>query len=188
MSFDSFLLNHSTPSTVAALASWAEFWLEAALTPGLKGWGPAAQLGLCLVLCGQALRAAAMHTAGSNFTHLVALQKRRGHDLVTRGVYAWLRHPAYDGWFAWAVGTQLLLGNPLCSVAYAAASWSFFSKRVPVEEVALLQFFGGAYAAYAKRTRILIPWVRSPAAEATEGEAEAWAAEGGEEEKDVEGD
>lgn len=179
VTFDSFLINHSRPYTIAALASWAEFWLEARLAPWLKGGGVAPALGLCLVLGGQALRAAAMHTAGGSFTHLVATEKRAGHALVTRGVYAALRHPAYDGWFAWAVGTQLLLGNPLCAVAYAAASWAFFAARIPVEEAALLRFFGAEYARYARRTRVLIPGVRCPGARASDEEAERMAAEAG---------
>ena len=178
VSYDSFLLNHSPAYALAAAASWAEFWAEAWLAPWLKGWGAAPAAGLALVVGGQALRAAAMHTAGSNFTHLVATEKRRGHALVTRGVYAWLRHPAYDGWAAWSVGTQLLLGNPLCAVAYAAATWAFFAGRIPGEEEALLRFVGGAYAEYARGTRILIPGRFSPAAAVGVEEAERMAAAG----------
>ncbi len=40
-----------------------------------------------------------------------------------------LRHPSYFGWFYWSVGTQILLGNPVCSVLYTYAAWSFFHKR-----------------------------------------------------------
>lgn len=46
-----------------------------------------------------------------------------------------LRHPAYFGWFWWSIGTQMLLCNPVCIVVYAAASWRFFSQRIPFEEV-----------------------------------------------------
>jgi protein-S-isoprenylcysteine O-methyltransferase len=187
VTFDSFLLNHSPAYRAAALASWAEFWVEARWAPWLKGWGAAPAAGLCLVVGGQALRAAAMHTAGSNFTHLVATERRRGHALVTRGVYAWLRHPAYDGWAAWAVGTQLLLGNPLCVGAYAAATWAFFAGRIPGEEEALLRFFGGAYAEYARRTRILIPGMFSPAREVAVEEAERLAEEAAAAEREAEG-
>jgi protein-S-isoprenylcysteine O-methyltransferase len=175
VSFDSFLLNHSFAYRAAAVASWIEFWLEAWLAPGWKRWGALPAAGLLLVAGGQALRCAAMHTAGSNFTHLVATEKRRDHALVTRGVYRWLRHPAYDGWAAWSVGTQLLLGNPVCAVAYAAATYVFFAGRIPGEEEALLRFFGGAYAEYARRTRILIPGIVSPAAVVSAEEAERMA-------------
>ena len=33
----------------------------------------------------------------------------------------WVRHPGYMGWAIWAVGTQLLLANPACTLAFAAA-------------------------------------------------------------------
>ena len=29
-----------------------------------------------------------------------------------------LRHPGYAGWLLWVVGTQALLANPLCLVAF----------------------------------------------------------------------
>lgn len=147
----------------AVIACVAEYWLEALLLPGLKGWGAVSLLGLALVSGGQCLRTTAMWTAGSHFTHLVAEAKRQGHDLVTHGVYAHLRHPSYTGWFWWSVGTQLLLGNPVCSLAYAAASWRFFAGRIPHEEALLVDFFGDEYVAYAKRTRILIPLMPSSA-------------------------
>lgn len=34
-------------------------------------------------------------------------------------VYAIVRHPAYLGFLVWAIGTQVALGNPLCTVAFA---------------------------------------------------------------------
>ena len=82
------------------------------------------------------------------------------HRLVTHGVYAWLRHPAYFGWFWWSVGTQLLLCNPVCVFAYAYASYRFFRNRIPYEEQHLLRMFpNDEYAAYRRRTVIGIPFL-----------------------------
>lgn len=159
VSFDSFLFNHSRAYSTALLAGWAEFWLEAALVPSWKGRGPVAALGLAMVLCGQALRATAMLTAGPSFAHLVATRKRPEHVLVVNGVYSVVRHPAYASWMCWSVGTQVLLCNPLCAVAYASAAWAFFADRVPAEEEALLGFFGADYARYARRTVSGVPGV-----------------------------
>jgi protein-S-isoprenylcysteine O-methyltransferase len=162
VSCDAFLLNHSPQYHAALAAAVAEYWLEAWLLPaGAKGWGAVSAAGLALVLGGQALRTAAMWTAGGHFTHLVAESRREGHRLVTAGVYARLRHPAYTGWFWWSVGTQLLLCNPLCAAAYAAASWLFFAERIPREEAHLRGFFGHAYDEYAARTYVLIPLLRA---------------------------
>lgn len=68
------------------------------------------------------------------------------------------------GWFWWSIGTQVrlkvsvalvenahfkvLLCNPLCTLAYAAASWHFFNERIEFEEEALIRFFGRRYIDY----------------------------------------
>jgi protein-S-isoprenylcysteine O-methyltransferase len=66
------------------------------------------------VTVGQCFRVCAMWTCGRNFNHLIMEQREPEHTLVTHGVYAWLRHPSYCGWFWWSVGSQLLLCNPVC--------------------------------------------------------------------------
>ena len=71
-----------------------------------------------------------MARAGRNFNHLVQSRKKRGHELVTGGVYAYLRHPSYCGFFWWGVGSQLVLGNWLCLVGYVVVLWRFFRRRV----------------------------------------------------------
>lgn len=100
-----------------------------------------------------------MWTAGSNFSHIVQEQRREGHALVTDGVYSVFRHPSYTGWFYWAIGTQVVLGNPICSVVYALAAWYFFRRRIPHEEEALEAMYPEVYAAYRRRTGIYIPFV-----------------------------
>jgi protein-S-isoprenylcysteine O-methyltransferase len=157
---DSFLLNHSAAYGAAMAAAALEFWAEYAAAPWLKGNAWVTALGVLLVVGGQAVRSSAMHTAGSNFTHLVAHRRRHDHQLVTEGVYARLRHPSYFGWFWWSVGTQLLLGNPICALGYTAASWLFFQERIPYEEMTLCDFFGQAYLDYARRTVIGIPFIK----------------------------
>ena len=78
------------------------------------------KLGLTLVVVGEAMRKAAILTARHNFTHMVQLTRRAQHALVTHGIYKHIRHPGYLGWLLWAVGTQLLLQNALCTVLFAA--------------------------------------------------------------------
>ncbi len=85
--------------------------------------------GLALVLGGQLVRSAAMAQAGTNFNHQVQTRRNDGHMLVTSGIYAWLRHPAYFGFFWWALGTQLVLGNAVCFAAYTTVLWNFFYRR-----------------------------------------------------------
>lgn len=74
---------------------------------GLKQYFYISVCGVLLVLFGESLRKASMITASTNFNHYVQYVKRPGHQLVTRGVYSWCRHPSYVGWFYWSVGTQV---------------------------------------------------------------------------------
>ena len=74
-----------------------------------------------------------MAHAGNNFNHLVQSKKKVGHELVTDGIYARLRHPAYFGFFWWGLGTQVVLGNVVCLTGYAVVLWRFFSRRIKSE-------------------------------------------------------
>ncbi|KAF8381003.1 hypothetical protein PRIPAC_70145 [Pristionchus pacificus] len=155
---DSFLLNHSVAYWVAAASSWVEFWTEAYFFP-LSKTRFLLHIGLVITLGGECLRKLAMVHAGSGFTHRLAMTKRPDHRLCTSGVYSYFRHPGYVGWFAWCIGTQVMLGNPICTLVYAAVSWKFFSDRIIDEERDLLHFFGEEYREYQSEVPTGIPFV-----------------------------
>ncbi|KAL8994891.1 MAG: hypothetical protein Q9169_005265 [Polycauliona sp. 2 TL-2023] len=116
-------------------------------------------LGSTMLLGGQLVRTLAMAQAGTNFNHLVQSRKKEGHVLVTRGIYAWLRHPSYFGFFWWGLGTQILMGNLVCLVGYAVVLWRFFRFRIKSEEQFLVAFFGADYARYRDKTMVGIPMI-----------------------------
>ncbi|KAG5921912.1 hypothetical protein E4U42_005671, partial [Claviceps africana] len=116
-------------------------------------------LGLVMVLAGQLVRSAAMLHAGTSFNHTVQTRRAASHTLVTTGVYALVRHPSYFGFFYWGLGTQLVLGNTLCFLAYAFVLWRFFRSRVRVEEERLVDFFGDEYRRYRASVGTMIPFV-----------------------------
>ncbi|KAJ1335110.1 protein-S-isoprenylcysteine O-methyltransferase [Microdochium nivale] len=115
--------------------------------------------GIGLVMLGQTIRSTAMAQAGPSFNHIVQHRKRDTHVLVTSGVYGYLRHPSYFGFFWWAVGTQLVLGNVVCLAGYAAVLWKFFSSRVRAEEASLVRFFGSEYETYRQRVGTKMPLI-----------------------------
>jgi protein-S-isoprenylcysteine O-methyltransferase len=157
--YESYIINHSSAYTIAATASWVEFWIEYLFFPSLKGWHTAFLVGTAVMVVGQFFRSAAMWTARSNFAHRIEEQSRQGHVLVTHGVYRLLRHPSYFGWFWWSVASQVVLGNPICLVAYTVASWNFFCARIPYEEDTLVRLFPEEYPVYRNRTIIGIPLI-----------------------------
>ncbi|KAJ7180209.1 Isoprenylcysteine carboxyl methyltransferase family-domain-containing protein [Mycena crocata] len=158
-SVDSFLLENGATYHIAHGTAVAEYLLTLYLKPSLKTHPYVSLFGIALVVVGQTLRSAAMITASTNFSHALAFRKRASHTLVTDGVYAWFRHPSYAGFFYWALGTQLVLQNPVSFVAYAGVMWRFFYIRTRAEERALVVFFGDAYVQYRKRVGTMIPFV-----------------------------
>ena len=163
-----FLLDANAPAYQLALAASAVEWaLGAWLAPALKSSCAAlAGAGGLLAAAGLALRVAAMWRAGASFAHRVAERAPPPGGLVTGGVYALWRHPAYAGWAYWALGSQLLLLNPLCVVIYTITVSAFFTDRIAGEEAALRRFFGERYDEYARRTIVGIPCVRVASAPA----------------------
>mmetsp|Transcript_12290 Transcript_12290/g.30046 ORF Transcript_12290/g.30046 Transcript_12290/m.30046 type:complete len:285 (-) Transcript_12290:651-1505(-) len=158
-SADSFMVNHSKAYTAAALVSWLEFCIRIFFFPD-RNSPRIFCMGIIFVLGGQITRSWAMTTCGESFNHYIQRDKKENHVLVTSGIYGILRHPSYFGFFYWAVGTQLLLCNPLSTILYGIAAWTFFRYRIAYEEETLSQLFpNGAYESYAARTCIGIPFI-----------------------------
>ena len=86
--------------------------------------------GLALVFVGQFVRSLAMAQAGVSFNHVISRERKDTHKLVTHGIYKFFRHPSYFGFFWWALGTQLMVGNKFCVFGYGLALWGFFSTRI----------------------------------------------------------
>jgi protein-S-isoprenylcysteine O-methyltransferase len=145
---ESFLVTHAYLCAMAC--GLAEYLIGFSAFPGYKlaTCGLLSAPGLVGAIAGEALRKAAWLTARSSFTHKIQQHKRPGHVLVTHGIYGIMRHPGYFGWTVWAIGTQLLLGNIVSPMLFAAASYRFFSVRIPYEEQHLERLFGTSYVRY----------------------------------------
>jgi len=162
-SADSFLINHSTAYTAAALSSWMEFWIRCLFFPHwfhgsttiiLVTW-----MGLLGVIVAQTIRCVAMATAGESFNHYIQTSKKDNHKLITHGIYRYIRHPSYVGFYYWSIATQLLLGNVVHAVCYTIATWRFFQRRIAYEEESLNQFFPDEYPMYVARSYTGIPFL-----------------------------
>lgn len=145
---------------IAMIFSVFEYLLEISLFPSLKEYWWISNTGLAMVVIGEIIRKTAIITAGRSFTHLIKIRREEHHKLVTHGVYRFVRHPSYTGFLIWSIGTQIMLVNPFCSVAFAVVVWHFFSGRIPYEEYYLRQFFGADYDDYARRVPSGVPFVK----------------------------
>jgi len=116
-------------------------------------------MGIAFVLISQTIRSLAMITCGESFNHLIQTSKKDNHILIKHGIYQYLRHPSYVGFYYWSVGGQMVLNSPVSGLVFGAASYMFFRRRIPYEEDSLLQHFPDEYAAYARRTWVGIPFL-----------------------------
>jgi protein-S-isoprenylcysteine O-methyltransferase Ste14 len=82
---------------------------------------------------------------------------RAGAELVETGVFARVRHPIYGGIVLGAIGWSCLSGS-LLALALSAGLLVFFRLKSGREEAWLRQRYP-AYAAYALRTRRMIPFL-----------------------------
>jgi protein-S-isoprenylcysteine O-methyltransferase len=163
---DSFLLTQNWPSyAIAHSLAFLETIIVSVFFPN-RNWSPFGIpqslyviIGIILIIAGQSVRTIAMYQAGASFNHQVQQRRAATHTLVTRGVYSFVRHPSYFGFFWWGLGTQLVLGNVVCFCAYAAVLWTFFRDRIEHEEDKLVDFFGEDYQRYRKRVPTRIPFI-----------------------------
>jgi protein-S-isoprenylcysteine O-methyltransferase len=103
----------------------------------------------------------AMIWAASNFSHEIRNDLSRHHKLVTSGVYAFCRHPSYLGFFAFAVGGQVLLGNFISSALFVFVLQKFFRERISIEEAILMKQYPKEYSQYRIKTWSGIPFSKN---------------------------
>lgn len=144
---------------LAMVFAVTEYVIELHYFPKLKENQLISNLGFFMVIFGETIRKLAILTAKRAFTHVIQRYHEEHHKLITYGVYGIVRHPGYTGFFIWSVGTQIMLCNPVSSVAFAIIAWGFFYNRIPYEEFFLKQFFGLEYDAYMQRVPSGIPFV-----------------------------
>ena len=79
-------------------------------------------------------------------------------QLVTSGIYHYIRHPLYSSLFllTWGIFFKSI---SLLSMALAGISTSFLILTAKADEAECTQFFGGAYREYMKKTKMFVPFV-----------------------------
>ncbi len=142
----SFLINNGLEYTFAHLLSLIEVTIELYFIKpnsnlnfkfNKKLW----IIGFLLMIIGQTFRSLAMIQCSDSFSHIIEVRKVKGHVLVTDGVYSISRHPSYFGFFWWALGTQILLLNPITFIAFSIVLYGFFKRRIICKWRNSFQFF-----------------------------------------------
>jgi protein-S-isoprenylcysteine O-methyltransferase Ste14 len=113
--------------------------------------------GLVLILCGIIIRWVAILSLKEHFTVDVAIAK--DHRIVRKGVYGYIRHPAYAGSLMSFLGLGVYFANYLSLVVIFIPILAAFMYRIRVEEKVLIDAFGEEYRGYQAETKRLVPGV-----------------------------
>ena len=93
---------------------------------------------------------------GRNWSSSVTI--KQGHELITTGPYAWVRHPIYTGILTGLLGTAIALSQVRGFIAFVLIFLMYWVK-LRLEEQWMRAEFGETYAAYAHQTTALVPYL-----------------------------
>ena len=113
-------------------------------------------LGVSMEVAGLGLRVWSMRTLRTAYTR--TLQTASEQATVERGPYGLIRHPGYLGSLLVWVGFGLTSRSPAAVALVGGLLGRAYGRRIRAEERLLERDLPG-YAAYARRTRRLIPFV-----------------------------
>jgi len=111
--------------------------------------------GLALLITGIIVRSTAIKTLGKYFTGTVLIKD--DHILIRKGLYKYVRHPAYTGALLAHLGLGLSFSNWFALGFSTIPFIAVVAYRMRVEEQALTEAFGSEYVAYAQTSKRLIP-------------------------------
>ena len=115
------------------------FWIGAAITGG-----------------GLLFSVWARRCLGTNWSQAVTIKE--GHELVTSGPYALVRHPIYTGLLLAFAGTAVAVGEWRGLLAVALVSGVLW-RKLRLEEKWMRARFGVLYETYSQRVAALVPYI-----------------------------
>ena len=130
----------------------ATHWLDFSnyTLPTWMGW-----LGVVILVAGLYIFWRAHTDLGVNWSP--SLEIREQHELITRGIYAIIRHPMYTSQWLWVIAQPLLLQNWIAGVLNIPFFFMFYSLRVKAEENLMLERFGDQYRSYMEKVGGVFP-------------------------------
>lgn len=86
-----------------------------------------------------------------------SLEIREKHELITHGIYGYIRHPMYASQWLWVIAQPLLLQNWLAGWLDLFVFILFYVLRVRAEEKLMIDTFGDQYRDYMKKVGGVFP-------------------------------
>ena len=119
---------------------------------------PLQLIGFILVSIGLYICIVARRELGANWAHAAEYQVKKEHELVTTGIYAYIRHPIYTGIFCMYVGAEMV-ANSYMVVLFLICMIPVAYIQAKNEEKLLREHFGEEHSGYMKRSKMFIPYI-----------------------------
>ncbi len=113
-------------------------------------------VGLAFIVIGLTICLVAAATLRRFYSSTLVI--RKDHQLITHGVYRFVRHPIYLGTIMVSIGVPVCVSS-LYGLLIMLALVPLFLNRIRIEERMLTGEFGDAYRAYQNTTSKLIPFI-----------------------------
>ena len=105
------------------------------------------------------IRVALIKAGFKDMMSSVRLQTVENHELVTEGLFKYIRHPMYFGMIFQTLGFAFI-GTSFIALIVMVVTCLFLLPRILIEEKMLLEEFGEQYEEYKKKTKQrLIPFI-----------------------------
>lgn len=114
-------------------------------------------IGLAFILLGIGISILARKELQANWANGYEYQIKKHHELITSGIYAYIRHPIYAGMILSYIGLELVAQSYLWISVLGLFVAAYSQGRR--EEKILLVNFGNAYQEYLKKSKMLIPFI-----------------------------
>lgn len=114
-------------------------------------------IGLFLIVIGVSISITARKELGTNWAHAYEYQVKQRQELVTTGIYSYIRHPIYAGLIFAIIGGEMVARSYLIFVVILFIIGLYHQAKL--EEKFLLSHFGEHYKTYMKRTKMFIPYL-----------------------------
>ncbi len=114
-------------------------------------------VGLGAVIVGASISISARKSLGTNWAHAFEYQVKNKQELVTSGIYKYIRHPIYTGLILGFIGGELVAESYLFFLGLILVWGAYHQARL--EERLLLKHFGEDYKKYMKQSKMFIPFL-----------------------------
>lgn len=113
-------------------------------------------VGTLFTIIGLTVALLARRKLAGNWSGTIDIKK--GHELITTGVYSYIRHPIYAGVLLMGLGT-IFVSPSFAIILIFLFVFIMFLLRIRIEERLMAKLFPKGYSSYKKQTKMLIPFI-----------------------------